>query len=199
MGLRYNKLRQPQSESCREEVFKGCIGNELGRPQDAIKSMIDEVDDFIEDYHRHLGEIDRLAQQMLNAHFEIDTALNDVLISATCNSKYLEETRLSFLDKVNIARALTPESHEHPEWQVIIVLNGLRNEVAHHGQTDKRDRKLRELRATMLSPVRPKLINEIKEADDIKIVSYAAAMGTDYLLHLMDEIRVARGLPLEEE
>ena len=158
----------------------------------------DDVDEFIEDYHKHLGEIDEIAQLVLSAHFEIDTALNDVLVLSVCHEEYLEKIRISFPDKIHIARALTPESHDHPHWQVILALNALRNQVAHRMEREKREQKIRELRAAMLPAAKPKLAETIKNVEDAKFISYAAAMGTGYLLHLLDEISKARGLRLEE-
>ena len=36
----------------------------------------DDVDEYVEDFHKHLSEIDKLGQIVLNAHAEVEATLN---------------------------------------------------------------------------------------------------------------------------
>lgn len=77
--------------------------------------MGDDGDEFVEKFHKSLGEVDALGQMVLNAHSQVEAMLNAFLDAAMLHPQYFEDNRVTFPDKVQIARALTPESHEHPD------------------------------------------------------------------------------------
>lgn len=82
---------------------------------------------------------------------------------------------------------------------MILALNAVRNEVAHYGNEEKRAAKIARLREVMSRPARANLEGAIKKANDEKLVTYAALMGGGFLLTTIDEVKKARGLPIEEE
>ena len=151
--------------SCRMlllEVAGGTVKRfEIGKPMSGTGN--DDVDEYVEDFHKHRSEIDKLGQIVLNAHAEVEATLNYFFEEALPHPEYFEDNRVSFADRVQLARALTPETPEHPEWRVIIALNAVRNEVAHSGNEKKRAAKIARLREEMLAPVRPKLHADIKK------------------------------------
>ncbi len=159
----------------------------------------EERDEFVEAFHKQLSEVDALGQMVLKAHADVESTLNYFFQNALLYPRYFEDNRIGFADRVQLARALTPEIHEHPDWRVILGLNAVRNEVAHYGNREKRTAKIARLREFMLKPFRPKLDEPVRKANDQKIITYAALMGSGLLLHAKDEIRKARGLPIEDE
>jgi hypothetical protein len=94
----------------------------------------EEQDEFIEEFRKHLGHVNELLQLFLNSHLEVEGDLDRFLGEMFFHPEYLEDARISFAQKVQIAPAYTPEDHDRPEWHVMLVLNKIRNDIAHRSR-----------------------------------------------------------------
>src|SRR5258706_11254651 len=82
---------------------------------------------FIERFRAHLSRLDELVHVVLNAHCDTEAALDSFLNVMFYNPQHLEDARLTYLQKTHISRAYNELSNNRPEWQLMLVLNALRN------------------------------------------------------------------------
>jgi len=79
-----------------------------------------------------LEDINDLELTILKCHLLIEEALTDILVSKAESPKYILEARLTFANKLQIARAMTDTSCEPWVWSAISMLNKTRNRLAHN-------------------------------------------------------------------
>jgi hypothetical protein len=158
-----------------------------------------ENDECIESFREYLQQLDEVARVILNAHADVEAALNELLRVMFYYPDPLEEARLGFMQKVNVARAYMAGCYDAPDWKVIEALNKTRNEVVHAGQGDRRTKKIAELRTVLLDMKREKISAKVVRADERDIVVYAAATGSGFFLTLKDHLAKQRGYPVEDD
>jgi protein-arginine kinase activator protein McsA len=156
-------------------------------------------DEFIESFREYLQQLDEVARVILNAHADIEAALNELLRIMFYYSDPLEEARLGFMQKVNVARAYMAGCYDAPDWKVIEVLNKTRNEVVHAARGDRRMKRLAELQRALLDMKREKISAKVSRADEKDVVVYAAATGSGFFLTLKDHLAKQRGYPVEDD
>jgi hypothetical protein len=94
--------------------------------------------------------VDRAAQVVWKGHTLIADALEAILYHCTWQPAYLADARLRFLQKVALLRAMTPEQHEALEWEMLHMLNSLRNELSHTAHPERRRQKTQRLLTCLL-------------------------------------------------
>jgi hypothetical protein len=150
--------------------------------------------DFLEDYHKLLSEVDEVAQVVLNGHFEVEAPLDGLLEIIFAHSEYIRESRFSFPNKMQIARAYMEGSRDEPEWKVIAALNAVRNEIAHRRESERRTTKIRELRDALLEMEMRHLEKDIKDADEKTTIVLASSLANGFLIMLQEKLLRVRGL-----
>lgn len=146
--------------------------------------MVDQqeaLDRAFERFRTRLSHVDEISQVVLNGHLEVETGLDDLLNVAFFHPEYLQDSRLTFFQKTKIAQAQALGVGASSEWPLILVLNSLRNEIAHGGPTEKRTGKIGELRRMLFGMGTAALHEKLNKADDKDIVIYAAAMCAGFL------------------
>jgi hypothetical protein len=157
-----------------------------------------QAENFIKAFRERLHHVDDFVQVVLNGHLEIEGHLDDYMQRIFAHPKYLQEARLSFSQKVCIARAYTPETHDRVDWQVMVLFNQIRNKIAHR----KRDAvllldvsKIRKL----VEGVSKKASADMKLAEGKDVMVYAAALCSGYLAIMEEQLAVYRGEQVVEE
>ncbi len=79
-----------------------------------------------------LEDINDLELTILKCHLLIEEALTDILASKAQSPKYILEARLTFANKLQLARAMSDKSCEPWVWSAISMLNKTRNRLAHN-------------------------------------------------------------------
>lgn len=150
-----------------------------------------DLDEFVENFRKHLSEVDELAQVILKGHLEVERHLDDVVDTIFFRPEYLRDARLNFHQKIRIAKAYSPDPTAR-DWQVIEGLNKARNSIAHRAGVEKRAAEIAKLREALSKwgTERSRLSN--KSADEIEVVVLAAAMCSGFLLYLEDSVRKVR-------
>jgi hypothetical protein len=82
---------------------------------------------------------------VLKGHLLIEEALNGIISNFVFHSEHIGEARLSFAQKVNLARSMSDRENENPMWRIGTALNSLRNELAHNLESPKRAPKIQAL------------------------------------------------------
>jgi hypothetical protein len=157
----------------------------------------EKKDKFIQNFREHLGDVNGLLQVFLNGHLEVEGDLDSFLNEMFFRPEYLEDARLSFAQKVQIARAYTPEDHSRPEWELMLRLNKIRNDIAHRSRHKPLKIEIERLReATAKTYLRKDVVANL---DPLDVVVRAVAMCCGFLGVMTDLLKKAQGKPVEED
>jgi hypothetical protein len=161
----------------------------------------DDSDRFIKAFHKYLTEVDQVAQMVLSGHLDVEFHLDDVLRVIFWHPKHLQEGRLTFVQKLQVVRSYSLRVNDYPQWSVILAFNRLRNDIAHGRDSPKRRKRIGELRNALSGLGTAKFRDQVKEADGERIVAFAAAMSSGFLLTLKDDLvrlrRIVEGIDAE--
>jgi len=146
----------------------------------------DDADEFVANFHKFLGQVDEIAQLVLKGHLEIEAELDDVLKALFFHPEQLSDTRLSFLQKTQIARAQSIRGDKHIHWDVILAFNKLRNEIAHGRASERRTKCISELRKLLLEGAKPEFREEVAKSSEARVVVRATLVCTGFLLYFKD-------------
>lgn len=89
------------------------------------------------------GALDETVTVVLKGHLLIEEMLDAIIRQFVFHPDYLDGARLSFSQKLHIARSMSLDEHKNGMWDIAIRLNSLRNELAHSLESDKRSVKTR--------------------------------------------------------
>jgi len=136
-----------------------------------------------------LQHVDESAVVLLKGHLIIEEALNEIIGTFVFHSEQLDKVRISFAQKVAIARAMSLDEHENEMWQLILAVNSLRNELAHSLNSPKRQKKTKalidlqkKLRGQTTAP-------DGSEVPEHVILSFVVAFSLGFLSGFIEEVR----------
>lgn len=96
----------------------------------------------LERFRTEMESVDEVAHVLLKGHLLIEEALSAVLDQYVFHREHLEEVRLTFAQKAHLARALCLRKNTFGEWELVLAINSLRNDVAHKLNSSERSKKL---------------------------------------------------------
>jgi len=152
--------------------------------------MADEEGDgdrFIQNFRRHLSQVDEVSNVILRGHLEVERTLDAVVDLIFFRPKYLKSIRLGFADKVSLAKAYAPDP-DAKDWNTIKCLNEARNAIAHRRTGEARAIKIANLRKALESYGSSASRKEAAAADDKETVVLAAAMCCGFLTFLEESV-----------
>ena len=88
-------------------------------------------------YVKHLERTKDLTLIILKGQLLIEEMINEAIESFVPHAKYLEYAHLRFFQKVEIVRSLSWDQQENKIWELILSLNGIRNDLAHSLESSK--------------------------------------------------------------
>jgi len=104
--------------------------------------MFPEMHVAMERFRQEMELVDEIAHVLLKGHLLIEEGMNKVINQYVFHREHLSEARLSFNQKVLVARALCLRKNNFGEWELIGAINSLRNVLAHSLQSPVRTKKL---------------------------------------------------------
>lgn len=129
---------------------------------------------IFEQYKTFVEQPDILTALTLKGHLAIESVL-DQIIGARLSRALVADARLTFHQKLCLAQALSGESANHVCWDLIKIINKLRNDIAHNLTTAKSSRLLNELRNSLRTSD-PEASRLIPAPDDDRVlVSHAVS------------------------
>jgi hypothetical protein len=155
-----------------------------------------EHDEFYQNYRQALLRISTLTQMVLNAHFDVERTLDRFIERTFHNPEHVRNFK--FADKIRVIRAYAPIGEEAQDWQVIIKLNELRNEIAHRRRKQAATSKLNALADALRSIERGEIRKELEGADEEKVIAYAGLIGSGFIAILEEEVLKSQGRWTEE-
>jgi hypothetical protein len=91
------------------------------------------------------GAVDEATTIVLKGHLLIEEALDGIISNFVFHADPLSEARLSFSQKLHLARSMSVRESENSMWRLGTALNALRNELAHNLDSPRRAAKLKAL------------------------------------------------------
>jgi hypothetical protein len=136
---------------------------------------------YLNALNKEMERVDALAQTILKGHLIIEAALDNILAIILFHPEHLREARLTFNQKVHIARCYALRKNTNPVWNVILEINSLRNEIAHRLEGEKRRAKIARLREICRAEMDPAIDQVIDGATDEVVVTMSSAMCLGFL------------------
>lgn len=144
-------------------------------------------------FAKEMEEVDEVVNVLLKGHLLIEEALTRIIELYVFHRKYLDDAKLNFAQKLQVARSLGLRKNEFGEWELIKAINVLRNEVAHNLRSPEREKKLDKVKEVFYREAagHPKLA-ELKTESNQTILLAACAHCAGFLSALEDDSRALR-------
>lgn len=88
------------------------------------------------------GAIEKESLVILKGHLLIEESLNFIIENFVHHSDFMNKAKLTFYQKLNIARSMSLNEQENSMWVLIEKINTLRNDFSHRLESDKRESKI---------------------------------------------------------
>jgi hypothetical protein len=147
---------------------------------------------YAQEFERHLSEVDDVALVVLKGHLIIESALDNIIDTIFFHPEYLRQGRLTFTEKLRIARSFTLDKDKIDVWDRIIEVNGLRNEIAHSLKGEKRHEKMARLRQNFLAGTHSSIAEAYADAPDGSILILACSECAGFLNQYEDDLKGLR-------
>ena len=137
----------------------------------------------------HLRYVDESVLVILKGHLVIEEALSEIISTFVFHGEHLEGARITFAQKVAIARSMSLDEHNNEMWQLVLAINSLRNELAHALHSPKRVAKttaLIELHKKLKGSTATSNGNEVPEH---VLLSFAVSFSLGFLSGFIEEVR----------
>jgi hypothetical protein len=85
-----------------------------------------------------LNTVDDQMHVVLRGHLLIEERLTRITERFVFHAEHMEAARLSFAQRVSVARSMSLSEHESETWDLILAINALRNDFAHGLTSSKR-------------------------------------------------------------
>jgi hypothetical protein len=95
-------------------------------------NMTSELSDSIQRFQQEMEHVDEVLHVLLKGHLLLEEVLTKILEQYLFHRQHLDGARLTFHQKSALGRALCLRKDHLGEWELLAVINALRNEVAHN-------------------------------------------------------------------
>lgn len=141
-----------------------------------------------EHFVRLIGELesDDDALIIMKGHLVLEERITAVIEKFVFHPEYLDKARLSFAQKVNVARTLSLDESGNSLWMLIDKLNSLRNRLSHSLDGDARTKAMKEFVDAYTRECDGKL-NEYED-DSAVLLTGAIAMCLGFIHSVEQEV-----------
>lgn len=151
--------------------------------------MSEAAKEILAKLEEHMRFVDESALVVLKGHLVIEETLGEIISTYVFHAEHLEQARLGFAQKVAIARTMSLDEHNNDMWQLIVAINGLRNELAHSLQPPMRAQKTQ-----TLIDLHKKLggcvqTSDFKDLPEHIVLSFVISYALGFLSGFVEEVR----------
>jgi len=143
---------------------------------------------------QHLRHVDESALVILRGHLVVEEALSEIIGTFVFHSEQLESARITFAQKVAIARSMSLDEHNNEMWQLVLAVNSLRNELAHALDSPKRVNKTKALIDLHKKLGGAMTIADGSEVPEHVLLSFAVSYSLGFLSGFIEEVRRLRSM-----
>jgi hypothetical protein len=149
----------------------------------------------IDRFKQEMESVDEVAHVLLKGHLLVEEALSAVIDQYVFHREALEEARLTFVQKVHVARALCLRKQTLGEWELILAINALRNDMAHRLNSPLRHKKLARVKELYVREAANFAgLEEIKSGPESVLVLYACGHVAGFLATFLADSKIFRSL-----
>ena len=149
----------------------------------------DPTDDkYVQQFKKHLDEIDEFIQIVLKSHLIMESAIDNVIRLIFFHPDIILDARINFFLKVQIVKAYALHESHMSIWNLMLAIAELRNEIAHNLEGKKRDARMTNVRNTYYSEISPDMAKAHKDYPDHVIVIMASSLCTGFLGEMESDI-----------
>lgn len=160
--------------------------------------MSPEIQAQIEHFQKELGSTDELLHVLLKGHLLLEEALEGILNLSVFHREHIDDARLTFFQKFQIARSFCLRKNQFGEWDLIAAINALRNDLTHNLNSPVRDRKLTAVKDLYFREASGfSEIEEIKKCQDHEILYYACSHCAGFLATYASDLKGLRRIIYE--
>lgn len=152
----------------------------------------EDSDEFFEKFSKEIREVDEVVNVVLKGHLLVERALDRIISLIFFHPDYILNGRQSFERKVQIARAMSLNAHDHHHWDLILSVNSLRNEIAHKHPGDERKKKTERVRQASVESITSKASELHRNDTDSGIIIFACSMCCGFLAYTEDDLEDLR-------
>ena len=141
----------------------------------------------------HLYFADDIMLVVLKGHLLIEDSLVTIIRKFVPHGEFINEARLGFHQKVQIARSLSWDEHQNAMWDLALGLNRVRNDMAHALEPPKVEDRIRALRTRYFEIFADsKQIQKEKEDPDTEVLKYIVIVTLGFLSGFEKEVERLR-------
>jgi len=148
---------------------------------------------MLDRFNAALASVDETTLVLLKGHLLIEEALVKIIELHTYHHEHLDAARLGFNQKACVARSLAFRRADIGEWELIQAINSLRNDLAHHLESDEREKKLSRLREVYLREAAGMGNVDEHRLDPPHLIASACALVLGVLSSIQEDSNALRG------
>ena len=137
---------------------------------------------------RLAGSIDEIATETLKCHLLIEEMLDRIVTKVAFHPEYIVEARLTFNQKISIARSFSLDESTNNMWQIAKSINALRNDFAHSLTSDKRQKRIQHLRSVCEQNLTDQERKVFDGLSDQEFILYSSSLMIGFLSTFEDEL-----------
>jgi hypothetical protein len=145
-------------------------------------------DKYVQQFQKHLDEIDEVIQIVLKSHLIMESAIDNIIRLIFFHPDIILDARINFFLKVQIVKAYALNENHMSIWNLMLAIAELRNEIAHNLEGKKREMRMTNVRNIYYSEVSPELAKAHKNYPDHVIVIMASSLCTGFLGNMEGDI-----------
>ena len=144
-------------------------------------------EEMLKKFKEHLSNVDEVALVVLKGHLIIEESLGKIISKFVFHEDKIESARLSFAQKVWIARSMSLDETDNTMWELVLSINALRNDLAHNLKSKKREQKID--RVLALYKAEMKNGTDLSDFEEQHIqISFAISLCTGFLSSFEAEV-----------
>jgi hypothetical protein len=155
------------------------------------KLVPDHLKKYFNQFIEHMRQVDDVALTVLKGHLLIEGIIDNILEVFFFHPEQLQSARLTFFQKVALARAYALRKNKDSVWDLVLAINELRNATAHELAGEKRQRKLEEVRRLYIAGALSEATKR-PGIEDKELVEFACADCVGYLGTYEHDVRALR-------
>lgn len=133
-----------------------------------------------------INSIDPFDVVVLKTHLLLEEQLDRILAKFVFHPDCLEQARLGFAQKIDLARSLSLDEHANAMWALLRALNTLRNKLAHELEAEGRSRALERVKDLFFANYEG-ATEEQRPSTDMEVANFAVALVFGFLSGFEEE------------
>ncbi|RYY82934.1 MAG: hypothetical protein EOO15_22225 [Chitinophagaceae bacterium] len=155
--------------------------------------MDQDLKNTIDRFNTEMSAIDEMVHVLLKGHLLLEEALAQLIDQLVFHQKFLSEAKLTFAQKVHIARSMCLRKADAGAWGILLAVNGLRNDLAHRLNSPEREKRVEKVKNLFFKDASDnERIKDIMAMRDHEIVMSACAHCAGFLTAATSDLRSLR-------